>query len=60
VWATDVAEAGWTGVWISTTVQKHKDTFISNTEIRLGISNTRRLLAEIVAVLPCQINAVAH
>ena len=32
---------------------KNKDEFSRHTEIRLGISHTRRLLAEIVAGLPC-------
>ena len=43
--------------WIVIKGSKQQDAFSRNTEIRLGISNTRWLLAEIVAGLPCQINA---
>ena len=40
---------------------KHKDAFSTHTAIRLGVSHTRWLLAEIVAVLVfSQINAVAY
>ena len=39
---------------------ENKGAFSRHTEIRLGISLIRRLLAEIAAVLPCQINAVAY
>ena len=39
---------------------KQQDAFSRNTEIRLGISNTRWVLADIVAGLPWQTNFVVY
>ena len=54
--ATDVAE----GSMDRDKGSEEKDAFSRNTEIRLGISHTRRLLAEIVAGLPWQTNFEAY